>query len=65
MISKATLISDPRIVRLTSNPNWKPAAEAAIKFFVDGVKCPIPSWPKSSTWAQVKMIWEELNADSK
>jgi hypothetical protein len=61
MTTKAALLSDPRIGRLISNPNWKPAAEAAIKYLVDGVACPIPSWRKSSTWAQVKMVWDELN----
>jgi hypothetical protein len=60
-ITKATLVSDPRVTRLLSNPNWKQAAEAAIKFLVDGVACPIPSWRKSSTWLQVKMVWDELN----
>ncbi len=60
---KTTLTNDPRIQRLLSNPNWKPAAEAAMMFFLEGKSCPIASWKKSSTWAQVKMVWEELNPD--
>ncbi len=32
-----------------------------MKFFLEGQNCPIASWKKSSTWAQVKMVWEELN----
>jgi hypothetical protein len=51
--------SDSRIERLLKNPIWRPAAEAAMSFFLDGTKCPISSWQKSSTWAQVKMVWEE------
>jgi hypothetical protein len=61
-ISKASLIADPRIERLLKNSNWKPVAEAAMDFFFQGTVCPIPSWKKSSTWAQVKMVWEELNS---
>ena len=57
---KQLLLSDPRIQRLLNNPNWKPAAEAAMKFLLSGEDCPILSWKKSSTWAQVKMVWEEL-----
>lgn len=60
-VTKSTLSSDPRIQRLLNNPNWQPAAEAAMKFFLEGQNCPIASWKKSSTWAQVKMVWEELN----
>ncbi len=60
-ITKASLIADPRIERLLKNPNWKPAAEAAMDFLFQGTDCPISSWKKSSTWAQVKMVWEELN----
>ena len=66
-IERSTLITDPRIQRLLNNPNWKPAAEAAMKFLLDGKSCPITSWRKSSSWAQVEMVWEELKeaADSK
>ncbi len=58
------LLDDPRIQRLMNNPNWKPAAEAAMKFFLEGEDCPIASWKKSSTWAQVKMVWEEKKRES-
>ena len=58
------LQSDPRVERLLKNPNWKPAADAAMKFFLTGEDCPITSWKKSSTWAQVKMVWEELKKSS-
>jgi hypothetical protein len=60
-ITKATLIADPRVQRLLKNPNWKHAAEAAIDYIFNGTECQIASWRKSSTWAQVMMVWEELN----
>jgi hypothetical protein len=60
-ITKASLIADPRIERLLKNPNWKPAAEAAMDFLFQGKVCPIPSWKKSSTWLQVTMVCEELS----
>jgi hypothetical protein len=59
-IDRATLAADPRVQRLLNNPNWKPAAEAAMKFLLEGVTCPIASWRKSSSWAQVEMVWQEL-----
>jgi hypothetical protein len=61
--NESTLANDPRIQRLLNNPNWKPAAEAAMKFLLEGKVCPIASWKKSSTWAQVKMVWEEQSPD--
>jgi hypothetical protein len=60
-ITKATLIADPRVQRLLKNPNWKHAAEAAMDYIFNGTECQIASWRKSSTWAQVTMVWEELN----
>ena len=42
------------------NPNWRPAAEAAVAYLLRGVVCPIASWRKSSTWAQVQMVHDEL-----
>jgi hypothetical protein len=60
-LTEDALRSDSRIERLMKNPNWKPAAEAAMAFYFHGAECPITSWKKSSTWAQVKMVWEELN----
>jgi len=62
MITRDLLLADSRVQRLLNNPNWKPAAEAAIKFFLEGKHCPIISWRKSSTWAQVEMVWGELKA---
>lgn len=59
-LTESTLREDPRIERLLKNPNWKPAAEAAMAFYFKGTDCPIASWQKSSTWAQVKMVFEEL-----
>ena len=61
-VDKTSLANDPRIQRLLNNPNWKPAAEAAMQFFLEGKTCPIASWKKSSSWAQVKMVWEELES---
>ena len=58
-LTEETLRADSRIERLLKNPNWKPAAEAAMAFYFRGTQCPITSWQKSSTWAQVKMVWEE------
>jgi len=59
-ITQEQLAADPRIERLLKNPNWRPAAEAAIAYFLRNTACPIESWRKSSTWAQVKMVYEEL-----
>jgi len=52
------------VLRLLANPNWTPAAEAAMDYFLDGTECPITSWQKSSTWSQVKLAFEKLNANS-
>ncbi len=57
---ETALRNDPRVQRLLNNPNWEGAANAAIAFFVHGEACPIASWTRSSTWAQVKMVYEEL-----
>jgi len=56
------LRSDSRIERLTKNPNWSGAAEAAIQHLIKGTECPIASWRKSSTWAQVVMVHKEIKA---
>lgn len=64
-LTEETLKEDPRIDRLLKNPNWRPAAEAAMAFLFRGVNCPIASWRKSSTWAQVKMVFEELGGQSR
>jgi hypothetical protein len=61
-ISRQTLANHPMVQRLLVNPNWKPAAEAAMDYFLDGTECPIASWRKSSTWSQVRFAFEKLNA---
>lgn len=62
-ITQELLEADPIIERLLKNPNWRPAAESAMAFFLRGVQCPIPSWRKSSTWLQVKMVFDKLSED--
>jgi len=56
------LRADSRVERLMKNANWSGAAEAAIQFLINGTVCPIASWRKSSTWAQVDMVYKELKA---
>jgi hypothetical protein len=60
-LNEETLRSDPTVERLLKNPNWRPAAEAAIAYLLRSVDCPIASWRKSSTWAQVQMIYDRLS----
>jgi len=60
LVSRQELTDDPIVQRLLNNKNWVGAANAAIDFFIDGTPCPIPSWPVSSTWAQVKMAYGKL-----
>ena len=57
---EAQLRSDSRVERLMKNQNWSGAAEAAIQFLIHGKECPIASWRKSSTWAQVDMVYKEV-----
>ncbi len=64
-MTEAMLRNDSRVQRLLRNPNWEGAAEAAIAYFVSGTECPIQSWRKSSTWAQVKMVFDQINQRSK
>src|SRR6185503_6760559 len=64
-VSEEVLRSDPRVERLLKNPNWKVAADAAIAYLVRGTDCPINSWKKSSTWAQVDMVAKELSSKSR
>ena len=59
------LRADPRVERLMKNPNWSVAADAAIKFLIHGTECPIASWKKSSTWAQVEMVFKEVKTRTK
>ena len=57
---KQALIDHPIVVRLLNNPNWAPAARAAVAELVEGKKCPVTSWRKSSTWQQVQMVFDEI-----
>ena len=62
MKNENDLRADSRVERLLNNQKWRDAAEAAIACLFRGVSCPIASWRKSSTWAQVKMVYDELQA---
>jgi hypothetical protein len=64
-LTEEILKSDPRVERLLKNPNWKGAADAAIAYMTKGIECPIMSWKKSSTWAQVEMVGKEISTKSK
>jgi hypothetical protein len=59
-IAEQALRQDQRLQKLLKNSNWKDAAEAAIVFFSRGVECSVESWPRSSTWQQVKVVFDEL-----
>ncbi len=50
----------PTVKRLLHNKNWKDAAEAAIAYNSHGQPCQVEGWKKTSTWAQVKMVFDEL-----
>jgi hypothetical protein len=58
------LLAHPIVQRLLNNPNWGPAAQAAIAELVDGKRCPVNSWRKSSTWQQVQMVFDEIKGGS-
>ena len=51
---------DPRVKRLLNNKSWRGAAEAAIAFFIRGKECSVVGWKDTSTWKQVKTVYEEL-----
>jgi hypothetical protein len=59
---KQKLLEHPIVTRLLNNPNWAPAAHAAIAELVDGKRCPVNSWRKSSTWQQVQMVLDEIKS---
>ena len=59
-VSRRELESHPYVVRLLGNLNWKPAAEAAIAYVLEGKSCPIASWRKSSSWSQVEAAYNEI-----
>ena len=56
------LRADRRVSRLLRNSKWAPAAEAALNFFLRVQDCPVSSWRRSSTWAQVEYAYRELAA---
>jgi predicted RNase H-like HicB family nuclease len=51
----------PIVQRLLHNKNWRDAAEAAIAYYSRGQECQVESWKQSRTWAQVKMVCEEVS----
>ena len=55
---KKRVLEHEIVERLLNNPNWKPAALAAVGELLDGKKCPVPSWRRSTTCAQVKMVYD-------
>ena len=57
------LLKHPIVVRLLNNPNWEPAARAAMANLIDGKNCPVVSWRKSSTWQQVQMAFDEVRGN--
>jgi hypothetical protein len=57
---KQALLRHPLVVRLRRNPNWAPAADAAVEHFAFGKKCEVASWVKSSTWTQVRVAFDEI-----
>jgi hypothetical protein len=61
---KQKLLEHPIVTRLLNNPNWAPAAQAAIAELVEGKRCPVNSWRKSSTWQQVQMALDEIKGGS-
>ena len=50
----------PTVKRLLKHSSWRDAAEAAIAYYSHGRPCQVEGWNKSSTWAQVKMVFDEL-----
>jgi hypothetical protein len=60
-VLRQKLFEHPILKRLLNNPNWEPAARAAVAELVDGKRCPVTSWRKSSTWQQVQMALDEIS----
>jgi hypothetical protein len=63
-VLKQKLLEHPIVTRLLNNPNWAPAAHAAIAELVEGKRCPVNSWRRSSTWQQVQMVLDEIKSGS-
>ena len=60
-MQRQQLLDHPLVQRLLNNPNWKPLALAAVSHFVDGKKCVVPSWVRSSCWKQVEVAYREID----
>lgn len=63
--TRKQLLAHPLVKRLLNNPNWEPAARAAIENFVEGKDCPVQSWRRSSTWQQVQVAFQEITEGSR
>lgn len=59
-VTREMLENHPIVARLLNNSSWRGAAEAAINFYLEGKKCPVTSWTKSSSWQQVKYAYDDL-----
>jgi hypothetical protein len=57
---EATIREDTQITRFLRNNNFRYAAEGAIQFFCRGIQCDNPKWPTTSTWYQVKSVYDRL-----
>jgi hypothetical protein len=53
------VVADRRVRRLLRNPNWEPAANAAIDHFVHGMPAS-DQWQGTKTWLQVAAVVREL-----
>jgi hypothetical protein len=51
---RQALLAHPYVVRLRKNPNWQPAADAAIAYFIDNKNDGEAEWGTTRTWARVK-----------
>ena len=51
---------DPRVQRLLGHKKWRHPAEAAIAFYSRGEACNVEGWKDTSTWKQVRAVYEEV-----
>jgi hypothetical protein len=58
-VIRKRMLADPVVKRLRNNRSWKPVADAALDYFVDGTPCLMP-WMESSTWKQIKVVFDEI-----
>ncbi|HEY4360615.1 MAG TPA: hypothetical protein VGN17_06585 [Bryobacteraceae bacterium] len=54
------LLGDPSVTRLLNNAGWKPTAQAAVDYCVDGTPVTSGINPKSQTFRQVQEAYEKL-----